>query len=93
MKKSSIIAALFLLAACSSGGSKKTAKSAWPEDQQKAFMENCTNTAQNGMDPDQAQKYCDCMLQKMMDKYPDVNDAGNINIDEMTDMASGCLDQ
>jgi hypothetical protein len=67
MKKLLPFMLLLLLGAC---------KNTWNEDDKAAWREACTENAMKWAGSDEkAKTYCDCVLQKMMLKYPNENDA------------------
>ena len=90
MKKLLLIAAVVLMASCGKSGKDKTAKK-WSDEDRKAFTENCVSSAAMNMDSSVAKSYCDCMLNKMMDKYPVADSAMNITMDQMMTMAQDCM--
>jgi hypothetical protein len=64
----------------------------WSDDEKKVFMNSCAETRQTmGDNKEQAATYCDCMMQKIQEKYPDVTKTGNIPNEEMTAMARECM--
>lgn len=87
MKKSTLtlflLSALFILNSC--GGKKK-----WPDADQKAFMDSCVPGAAENPSID-ANKYCNCMLEKIMDKYPNPKDAEKMTMADMMSDAEKCL--
>lgn len=86
MKQIILISFLSLLAiACQN---KKAIK--WPQEEIKAFKESCIENAKGGIGEEKAVKYCDCMLEKVMKKYPDINDAEKMTMGETMEMARGC---
>ena len=62
----------------------------WPEAEQKAFMESCVESAKGNSEVD-GKKYCSCMLEKIMNKYPNVEDAVKMTEDEILQMAPDCI--
>ena len=55
----------------STGENKKT----WPSNEVKGFIAKCVPAAEkNGMTYIDAQSYCNCMLYKLQNLYPDIND-------------------
>jgi len=47
----------------------------WPQEDKDAYTQTCLQDANNWAgSPDKAKVYCDCMLQKLMKKYANVND-------------------
>lgn len=48
----------------------------WNEDDKQAFYDACMDDARTWIaDPDKAKTYCECVTIKVMEKYPNVNDA------------------
>lgn len=48
----------------------------WTQDDKDAFFEACMADANTWVnDPDKAKLYCECVVIKVMEKYPNVNDA------------------
>jgi hypothetical protein len=87
MKQIILIALLgSLTLACSQ--KKKALK--WPQQEIKAFRESCFENAKNGIGEEGALKYCECMLEKIMKKYPDVYDAEKITMGETMELAKDC---
>lgn len=80
----SLFASALTITSCGGGGGK------WSEDEQKDFMDGCTPGASENPEID-ADKSCSCMLEKIMDKYPKVEDADKMTISEMTDIAKDCM--
>ncbi|MBC8048024.1 MAG: hypothetical protein H7Y00_14600 [Fimbriimonadaceae bacterium] len=88
MKKLLIVFAIIgIFTSCSSGGKK----SSWKESDKNDFSVECVSGATASMGEEDAKKYCDCMLTKIMDKYPKAEEVGSINMDEMTKMAEDCV--
>lgn len=86
LNTSIVLVSALLLAAC--GDSEKE----WPQADQDSFTENCVPEAAEAETID-AEAYCDCMLHKVMDKYPDPEDAEELGIGEMFEMAQDCSEQ
>lgn len=85
-----VFAIAVMIVSCKSGSGSK-AKGAWSDEEQKAFSDECVNGASAAMGQDGAKTYCDCMLGKIMAKYPDAEKVGEMNMDEMTSMAQDCI--
>lgn len=49
-------------------------KNTWSQEDKDTFYKSCMDEA-NTWAGDKAKPYCDCMLEKMMKKYPNENDA------------------
>ncbi len=53
-----------------------SACSGWDSESKELFHKSCMNDAKaSGMDEAVAKSRCDCRLEKIMKKYPDVDDA------------------
>lgn len=67
MKRYAMSAAVILLLSSCSG---------WPSEEKEMFHQSCLEDAsERGMTDEQAKTMCDCRLEKMMAKYPKVEDA------------------
>lgn len=64
---------------------------AWSTSDQQEFMDNCTPGASKSLGTTAATDYCSCMLQKLMQEYPNSADAGNVSKTHMSALASDCL--
>lgn len=60
---------LFLIISCTS------CKNTWDSETRNMFKQSCVEEATWAASPQQANKYCDCVLERMMDKYPQFSDA------------------
>lgn len=58
-------------------------KSGWTSSDKKAFLDACT------LSPEY-KEYCNCALEKVMQKAPDPKDASKVNIQEV---AASCVDK
>ena len=63
----------------------------WDEQTRASFVNNCTSESKTRMSEAAAKEYCDCMLQKIVAKYPNPADANNMTITETQDMAKDCV--
>jgi len=51
-------------------------RTTWNQDEKDAFYEACMDDANTWSgDPAKSKQYCECVMIKVMDRYPDVNDA------------------
>lgn len=84
--KTALISALLVMTimmiSCKGGG--------WSKAEKDAFVDNCVPGASENPEID-AEKYCNCMLDKVMEKYPKAEDADKVTMEEMFDMAQGCI--
>lgn len=64
----------------------------WPQVQQDAFMTNCVDGVK-GTPEINGEEYCSCMLEKVMEKYPNAADAINMDRSWMQAEAVKCLGQ
>lgn len=64
------IVLLLLVVGCSS------CQGGWTQDDKDAFYEACMDDANSWAgDPAKAKQYCECVVIKVMERYPDVNEA------------------
>jgi hypothetical protein len=66
----------------------------WPQDERDKFTNSCVSKAMaagNGLQEDKVKKYCNCYLEKMETKFPDIKDLEKIKIEELTKAAQECL--
>ncbi len=70
--------------------SKKKKPAPWSQGEQDAFLNSCISEASKN-EGINANEYCNCMLDKIMDKYPDPAKVGDIDQDWMTKEAAKCL--
>ena len=68
----------------------KGPKKSWPEKDRADFMESCIANAKSGIGEEKAKKYCACMLEKIMVRYPDIKDAEDIKMGETIELAQQC---
>ena len=62
-----VIFSFLFIMSCSGGG--------WSKTDQTEFMENCVSGAVGSMTKSDAEKYCDCVLDDLMDDYDTPEDA------------------
>ena len=84
-----IVSLTGLLTSC--GEEKKTDPSRrWASEDQEEFRKSCFENAKTGIGEAKARKYCDCMLEKVMKRYPDVNDTEKMTMGETVELAKEC---
>jgi len=70
----------------------KNKKTGWAPAEKSAFTNQCIEAAvDKGMGRDTATSYCNCMQQKLEKKYAKAEDAGNLDMNTMQEMAKECL--
>lgn len=63
----------------------------WSMTDQREFMANCTPGASTSLGTSGANDYCDCMLKKLMQAYPNSADVGNVSKEQMSTLAQDCI--
>jgi len=70
----------------------------WPQIERNGFINSCEKRAiAEGSDRLTAQSYCQCMLDKMEDRYPDINVVAKLTRSELTQFTiqnkADCLEE
>ena len=78
MKRAVTVMVMVTLAACGGDGAE------WPESERVAFVDSCEQTS-GGLT-----EMCKCLLGKVEDDYPDPEDALELTIGEMVELAEEC---
>lgn len=65
-------------------------KSKWTAEEKKEFLENCNEELSLSPELD-GETYCNCMLEKIMKKYPTPKEAEKITMVETLEWAQDCL--
>ena len=69
-------------------------KRKWTEKDRSEFYAGCMSSAVNNKDIKDPKLYCKCLLEKVVAKYPNANDASYIKYDTtVRQLARECLDQ
>ena len=69
-------------------------KRKWSENDKSEFLGGCLKAAIRDMGEEKAKPYCNCLLKKIVDKYPNANDAAYIRYDSTNrQLAKDCLNQ
>ena len=63
----------------------------WSFTDQKEFMDNCVPGASSSLGQAKATTYCDCMMTKIMQEYPNSQDAANMSKSRMSQLATDCI--
>lgn len=71
--------------------SNNSNSASWTASEQREFMDNCTPGASKSLGTSAATDYCDCMMKKLMQEYPNSADVGNVSKSHMSSLASDCL--
>jgi len=58
-------------------------KKGWPSSERYAFITECIKSARKGMSEDTARFYCYCMIFKMEEKYPTVEEAASLTEEKL----------
>lgn len=71
--------------------------SSWASKDRSDFLTNCIQSAKDGIGPDKAKIYCECMLFKLEKTYPDPADANKLTDQDLNSPAwkkvvKSCLD-
>jgi len=67
-------------------------KRKWTDSDKSDFYSGCLNSAVKNKDITNAKSYCNCLLQKVVAKYPNANDAKYIKYDStIKQLARECL--
>lgn len=61
----------------------------WPEKTQKAFIDSCTSMATT-IKMKEPQKYCKCVLEEMIRRYPTNDSISKITPEEMKEIGTSC---
>lgn len=64
----------------------------WPKEEKEAFIKSCIKNAKTNMTDEDAKAYCDCMLEKVIEKYPTPEQATKLSTEEAQKMAVKCLE-
>lgn len=84
-----------LLFACSSNETKKADGPNWTAYSKSMFMQKCTEQVNNQMLPKEANNYCNCVMEKMIQAHPDTTELDKMGPDkiksESMGMALKCL--
>jgi hypothetical protein len=85
MKSALVFLLLFCVFSC---------KRKWTQDDKAQFLGGCLRTATTNLGEQGAKTYCNCLLGKMMEKYPNANDIRYVKYDSsIVSVAKDCLKQ
>ena len=63
----------------------------WSVADQKQFIDGCTPTVNKTLGTRAASDYCDCLLKKLMQEYPDSKSVDRASKTHLSALASECL--
>jgi hypothetical protein len=72
-------------------GQELTTRIIWPEKTQKAFLDSCSSMAR-GLGKKEPARYCSCVLDEMIRRYPTNDSIGKISPAEMGEIGMACED-
>lgn len=83
---------LFAILALALGAALTSCHRGWTEQDKATFVSGCVNGAVKDMDSTKAKQYCQCMLQKMEERYPDPSTLSYLKNDTaLHRIGQGCL--
>lgn len=65
----------------------------WGKEIWDVYMNSCVETAKSGFSEKDAYNYCACTASKLEKRYPDAAKLSGLEQDEMTELATQCLDE
>ena len=71
----------------SCNNTKKEFSEKWKDD----FTRECVKNAKVNSSTSKAERYCSCMLDKVMTKYDSELDAGEMTMNDMLELAESCI--
>jgi len=80
---------IFILAACKPETESKNGFE-WSAADQKKFMDNCTPGAIQSLNEKEGTDYCDCVMKKLMQEYPNSIDVAKASQSQMSQWAADC---
>lgn len=63
----------------------------WGKSDRFAFLENCVSNAKLKMGDEKAKEYCSCVLELVEAKYASAENAANMDLKDMFEMAKTCM--
>ncbi len=97
MRIKQILAAFLFTALVISCGNKakdinvSEIKTEFSEEFKDEFTRECVKNAKVNSSTSKAERYCSCMLDKVMTKYDSELDAGNMTVNDMLELAESCI--
>jgi hypothetical protein len=72
-------------------------ESHWDTKNRETFLTDCVNSAKTNLGDSKAKSYCECMLYKVEQHYPNPQDAGKLTAEKLAspewkEIVKGCLD-
>ena len=65
-------------------------KKEFSEEYKDNFTRECVKNAKVNSSTSKAERYCSCMLDKVMTKYDSELDAGNMTVNDVLELAESC---
>lgn len=78
-----IVVASLLIYSC--GQSK-----GWSKENKEKFIKGCVNSSKRAVSEEKANEICNCLLNKMMEKYPTMKESQVMSVDEIREMGASC---
>ena len=66
-------------------------KTEFSEEFKDEFTRECVKNAKVNSSTSKAERYCSCMLDKVMTKYDSELDAGNMTVNDVLELAESCI--
>jgi hypothetical protein len=89
-----VIVTVVLVIACSknekSVSVNKESAAGWKESEKKIFMDDCMAGDQGSIPKDKIKIYCNCMMEKIMAKYPRYSQTVDRSKEEFNSMIDSC---
>ena len=73
----------FFIFLCGLSGMSACSSGSWPDADQDKFREECA--AEGG-----SRSYCNCYLEKMMEHFPNVSDAEQLDFETAVELSKDC---
>jgi hypothetical protein len=89
-----VIVTVLIAIACSKSDKSvsvnKESAQGWKESEKKEFLSDCIGSMDKSITKGKASVYCECMMEKIMTKYPKYSQTVGRSRDEFNDMIDSC---